>query len=66
MTIQRVSKLDEGLYKCSISGGAESIASWLRVKESQRDHGCHIYLILRTVFTIMMVAALLLLLRSLS
>ncbi|XP_026016388.1 Fc receptor-like protein 5 [Astatotilapia calliptera] len=31
MTIQRVSKSDEGLYKCSISGVGESPKSWLKV-----------------------------------
>ncbi|XP_025760930.1 low affinity immunoglobulin gamma Fc region receptor II-like [Oreochromis niloticus] len=31
MTIQRVSKSDEGLYKCSISGVGESPESWLNV-----------------------------------
>ncbi|KAL4007939.1 hypothetical protein ACER0C_001791 [Sarotherodon galilaeus] len=30
MTIQRVSKTDEGLYKCSISGVGESPESWLK------------------------------------
>uniref|UniRef100_I3K3F8 Ig-like domain-containing protein n=1 Tax=Oreochromis niloticus TaxID=8128 RepID=I3K3F8_ORENI len=31
MTIGRVSKSDEGLYKCSISGAGESPVSWLTV-----------------------------------
>ncbi|XP_039458879.1 Fc receptor-like B isoform X2 [Oreochromis aureus] len=69
MTIGRVSKSDEGLYKCSISGAGESPESWLTVTanhtESETDPssqpGCHIYLILRTVFTIMMLVLLLLL-----
>ncbi|XP_005460653.1 low affinity immunoglobulin gamma Fc region receptor II-a-like [Oreochromis niloticus] len=69
MTIGRVSKSDEGLYKCSISGAGESPVNWLTVTanhtETETDPsseaGCHIYLILRTVFTIMMVALLLLL-----
>ncbi|CAI5661014.1 unnamed protein product [Oreochromis niloticus] len=34
MTIQRVSKSDEGLYKCSISGAGESPESWLNVTVS--------------------------------
>ncbi|XP_013119905.1 low affinity immunoglobulin gamma Fc region receptor II [Oreochromis niloticus] len=72
MTIHRVYKSDEGLYKCKISGGGESPESWLSVSlpcvtadhtESQRDHssnqGCHIYLVSRTVFTVAMVALLL-------
>ncbi|CAI5660967.1 unnamed protein product [Oreochromis niloticus] len=37
MTIQRVSKSDEGLYKCSISGVGESPESWLKVT----DKGSH-------------------------
>ncbi|CAI5661013.1 unnamed protein product [Oreochromis niloticus] len=74
MTIQRVSKSDEGLYKCKISGGGESPESWLSVSapcltgnhtegetDPSSEPGCHIYLILRTVFTIMMVVLLLLL-----
>ncbi|XP_059210511.1 sialoadhesin-like [Centropristis striata] len=32
MTIRRVSKSDEGLYKCSISGAGESAESWLAVR----------------------------------
>ncbi|XP_018558892.1 Fc receptor-like protein 5 isoform X1 [Lates calcarifer] len=32
MTIPSVSKADEGLYKCNISGGGESAASWLAVE----------------------------------
>uniref|UniRef100_A0AAX7V9F7 Ig-like domain-containing protein n=2 Tax=Astatotilapia calliptera TaxID=8154 RepID=A0AAX7V9F7_ASTCA len=67
VTIHKVSKSDEGLYKCSISG-AESPESWLNVTDSfitfidSSEHSCNVYLILRTVFTIMLVALLLLLL----
>ncbi|CAK6982044.1 low affinity immunoglobulin gamma Fc region receptor II-like [Scomber scombrus] len=77
MTINSVSKSDEGLYRCSISDGGTSPESWLAVrvfachKETQSSssddtshdclHSCHIYLILRAVFTIVMVALLLLL-----
>ncbi len=32
MTIHSASKSDEGLYKCSISGGVESVGSWLAVE----------------------------------
>ncbi|XP_034535222.1 Fc receptor-like protein 5 isoform X2 [Notolabrus celidotus] len=32
MTLQRVSASDEGLYSCSVSGGEESVGSWLAVK----------------------------------
>ncbi|XP_042071357.1 low affinity immunoglobulin gamma Fc region receptor II-like [Haplochromis burtoni] len=35
MTIHRVSKSNEGLYKCSISGVGESPESWLKVSDSQ-------------------------------
>ncbi|XP_067435480.1 Fc receptor-like protein 5 [Thunnus thynnus] len=34
MTIQHVSKTDEGLYMCSSSSGVESIGSWLAVEAS--------------------------------
>uniref|UniRef100_A0A669B730 Ig-like domain-containing protein n=1 Tax=Oreochromis niloticus TaxID=8128 RepID=A0A669B730_ORENI len=34
MTIHRVSKSDEGLYKCSISGVGESPESWLKVTDA--------------------------------
>ncbi|XP_040887715.1 high affinity immunoglobulin gamma Fc receptor I-like [Toxotes jaculatrix] len=37
MTITRVSKSDEGLYKCSISGVGESPASWLTVLTHSPD-----------------------------
>ncbi|XP_068612232.1 Fc receptor-like protein 5, partial [Brachionichthys hirsutus] len=35
MTIHSVSKSDEGLYMCGISGGGDSISSWLLVEDSQ-------------------------------
>lgn len=42
ITIKRVSKSDEGLYKCSISGGEESLGSWLAVDgEQQKSHHTH-------------------------
>ncbi|XP_039462282.1 low affinity immunoglobulin gamma Fc region receptor II-a-like [Oreochromis aureus] len=37
MTIHRVSKSDEGLYKCSISGVGESSESWLSVRATNPD-----------------------------
>ncbi|XP_034096370.1 low affinity immunoglobulin gamma Fc region receptor II-c-like isoform X2 [Gymnodraco acuticeps] len=37
ITIQRVSKSDEGLYKCSISEGGESPESWLAVRVSAKE-----------------------------
>ncbi|KAM8747874.1 Fc receptor-like protein 5 [Acanthopagrus schlegelii] len=67
MTIQHVSKTDEGFYKCSISDFGDSAESWLAVRALHREThpspelSCHPYLILRTVFTILMVFLLLLL-----
>ncbi|XP_035531002.1 low affinity immunoglobulin gamma Fc region receptor II-b-like [Morone saxatilis] len=68
-TIQGVSKSKEGLYKCSISDFGESPESWLAVRDTELrretaappEPSCHTYLLLRTVFTILMVALLLLL-----
>ncbi|XP_019122626.2 low affinity immunoglobulin gamma Fc region receptor II-a-like [Larimichthys crocea] len=66
--IQHVSKSDEGLYKCSISDSGESAESRLAVRELHRetspsphhpDTECHTYLIMRTVFTVLLVALLL-------
>ncbi|CAI5671309.1 unnamed protein product [Oreochromis niloticus] len=37
MTIQHVSRSDEGLYKCDISGHGESPSSWITVTESGED-----------------------------
>ncbi|KAL4007948.1 hypothetical protein ACER0C_001800 [Sarotherodon galilaeus] len=37
MTIGRVSKSDEGLYKCSISSAGESPVSWLKVTGQNTD-----------------------------
>ncbi|KAL4007915.1 hypothetical protein ACER0C_001767 [Sarotherodon galilaeus] len=37
MTIHRVSKSDEALYKCSISGVGESSESWLSVRATNPD-----------------------------
>uniref|UniRef100_A0AAX7VIF5 Ig-like domain-containing protein n=1 Tax=Astatotilapia calliptera TaxID=8154 RepID=A0AAX7VIF5_ASTCA len=34
MTIQHVSRSDEGLYKCDISGHGESPSSWITVTET--------------------------------
>ncbi|XP_019114339.2 low affinity immunoglobulin gamma Fc region receptor II-like [Larimichthys crocea] len=69
LTISSVSKSNEGLYKCRISDFGESPESWLAVRALHREtwttssgRSCHIYVILRTVFTILMVALLLLLL----
>ncbi|XP_026013206.1 low affinity immunoglobulin gamma Fc region receptor II-like [Astatotilapia calliptera] len=65
MTIRKVSKSDEGLYKCSILGVGESPESWLPVTGSaisvnfSASH-LEIYLILRTMLTIMLMALLLL------
>ncbi|KAI9524479.1 hypothetical protein NQZ68_018162 [Dissostichus eleginoides] len=37
ITIHRVSKSDEGLYKCNISDGGQSPESWLAVREAVRQ-----------------------------
>nr|XP_033465086.1 low affinity immunoglobulin gamma Fc region receptor II-like [Epinephelus lanceolatus] len=66
MTISSVSKSDEGLYKCHISGAGGSVESWLAVR-AQHGEACvcsdfiYVLLVLRTVFTIVMVPLLLLL-----
>ncbi|XP_054863732.1 high affinity immunoglobulin gamma Fc receptor I-like [Amphiprion ocellaris] len=62
MILHSVSGSDEGLYNCNISSVGESPQSWLAVRALHRQiHSSHIYLILRTVFTIVMVVLLLLL-----
>uniref|UniRef100_A0A8C5BH68 Ig-like domain-containing protein n=1 Tax=Gadus morhua TaxID=8049 RepID=A0A8C5BH68_GADMO len=40
MTIYNVSKSDEGLYKCSVSGLGHSPESWLNTQGSQRTCSC--------------------------
>ncbi|XP_042257857.1 Fc receptor-like protein 5 isoform X2 [Thunnus maccoyii] len=74
MTINNVSMSDKGLYKCTSDVGT-SPESWLAVRvfaahhkdtqcsssDDTSDQSYHIYLVLRTVFTILMVALLLLL-----
>ncbi|KAI9524485.1 hypothetical protein NQZ68_018169 [Dissostichus eleginoides] len=67
LNICSVSKSDEGLYKCSIPDGGESPESRLAVRAVHRetcpssDHSLYVLLVLRTVFTVVMVALLLLL-----
>ncbi|XP_022625505.1 low affinity immunoglobulin gamma Fc region receptor II-like [Seriola dumerili] len=71
MTIHSVSKSNEGLYRCSITQLGESPESRLAVTAvhtetrpqttPSSDCSCHIYLVLRTGFTVLMVALLLLL-----
>uniref|UniRef100_A0A669E0X3 Ig-like domain-containing protein n=1 Tax=Oreochromis niloticus TaxID=8128 RepID=A0A669E0X3_ORENI len=39
MTIQHVSRSDEGLYKCDISGHGESPSSWITVTADQKEAG---------------------------
>ncbi|MED6288769.1 hypothetical protein CHARACLAT_029799 [Characodon lateralis] len=39
MTLYKVSKSDEGLYKCSISGAGESPESWLAVVKPIEEEG---------------------------
>ncbi|KAM8747574.1 Fc receptor-like A isoform 2-T2 [Acanthopagrus schlegelii] len=63
MIIHGVSKSDEGLYKCNLSGAGESSENWLAVRALQTET-CpffHLLLLLRTVFTILLVPLLLLL-----
>ncbi|XP_041635005.1 low affinity immunoglobulin gamma Fc region receptor II-like [Cheilinus undulatus] len=67
ISIKDVSKSHEGFYMCSISDYRESPQSWLAVRAAPRethpspDHSCHLYLVLRAVLTVIMVALLLLL-----
>ncbi|XP_044198408.1 high affinity immunoglobulin gamma Fc receptor I-like [Thunnus albacares] len=61
MTINSVSKSDEGLYKCNISGGGESTESRLTVRDQLP---ILLYLFIRTVATILWVALLPLVLRK--
>ncbi|XP_042257691.1 Fc receptor-like protein 5 [Thunnus maccoyii] len=67
ITIHSVSKSDEGFYKCNISDVGESPESRLTVRALDRetcpssDHSFYVLLLLRTVFTIVMVPLLLLL-----
>ncbi|XP_036967430.1 Fc receptor-like protein 5 [Acanthopagrus latus] len=63
VTIHIVSKSDEGLYKCNISNVGEPLESWLADREKPRESWPYLYvvLVLRTVFTILLVALLLLL-----
>uniref|UniRef100_A0A3Q2XDG7 Ig-like domain-containing protein n=1 Tax=Haplochromis burtoni TaxID=8153 RepID=A0A3Q2XDG7_HAPBU len=44
MTIKNISKSDEGLYKCSISGAGESPESWLAVIKQSKGDLNHIYI----------------------
>ncbi|KAL4007898.1 hypothetical protein ACER0C_001750 [Sarotherodon galilaeus] len=69
MTISRVSESDEGLYKCNISDFGESPESWLAVRalhranqsiQSYSQNSCHSYMVVRTIFTVIMVVLLLL------
>ncbi|XP_051251153.1 uncharacterized protein LOC127360712 isoform X4 [Dicentrarchus labrax] len=72
LIIQSVSKCDEGLYKCRISGAGESPESWLSVKEYHKETiplcsdqlPVLLYLLIRTVVTVLWVALLLLVLRK--
>ncbi|XP_051251141.1 uncharacterized protein LOC127360704 [Dicentrarchus labrax] len=67
MTIRSVSKSDEGLYQCKMSGIGESAESWLAVKPYQEEtplpqsRPSRVFILLCTVITILLVALLLLL-----
>uniref|UniRef100_UPI003AAE5534 low affinity immunoglobulin gamma Fc region receptor II-c-like n=1 Tax=Centroberyx gerrardi TaxID=166262 RepID=UPI003AAE5534 len=64
MTIHSVSKSDEGLYKCSISGVGESPESRLPVRALHKEthpcshHSPNLLLMIKTVLTALMVALL--------
>ncbi|XP_030609617.1 low affinity immunoglobulin gamma Fc region receptor II-a-like [Archocentrus centrarchus] len=58
MNIYRVSKSDEGLYKCSISGAGESPESWLKVTEVSRSSSAVTPWIIATVlFSVLLMVA---------
>uniref|UniRef100_A0A8P4KG14 Ig-like domain-containing protein n=1 Tax=Dicentrarchus labrax TaxID=13489 RepID=A0A8P4KG14_DICLA len=64
-TIYSVSESDEGLYKCIISDVGESPESWLTVRELHTEthpSSDRMLFILRTIFLIVLMAALLMLL----
>ncbi|XP_035530997.1 high affinity immunoglobulin epsilon receptor subunit alpha-like [Morone saxatilis] len=65
LPIHSVSKSDEGLYKCNISGAGESPESWMTVKvfgslheDSHPSHDCspHGFIVLRIFGTILLFA----------
>ncbi|XP_031158506.1 uncharacterized protein LOC116052120 [Sander lucioperca] len=65
MTLHSVSKSDDGLYMCSISGVGESPQSWLTIRAVPPEtcpSSDDAFLILRTVLPLVMMAPLLLLL----
>ncbi|XP_067380110.1 low affinity immunoglobulin gamma Fc region receptor III-B-like [Channa argus] len=72
LTLQSITKSDEGRYKCNVSGGQESAQNWLDVREcpNKAIQLCSdqlpvlLYLFVRTVATILWVALLLLVLRK--
>ncbi|XP_070849828.1 high affinity immunoglobulin epsilon receptor subunit alpha-like [Chaetodon trifascialis] len=62
MTIHSVSKSDEGLYKCSISGAGESPESWLLVEASDQQEinfSRHYKLLLWIIISVVLVLQLL-------
>nr|XP_020516594.1 low affinity immunoglobulin gamma Fc region receptor II-a-like [Labrus bergylta] len=68
MTIHGVTKRDEGLYKCTISGGGESAESRMAVEESHQEihtSSDPLFIIFRNLLPVVMMALLLLLLRRL-
>ncbi|XP_060884341.1 low affinity immunoglobulin gamma Fc region receptor II-a-like [Labrus mixtus] len=65
MTIPGVTKRDEGLYKCTISGGGESAESLMAVEKSHQEiHTSSdlLFIIFRNLLPVVMMAPLLLLL----
>ncbi|XP_045898315.1 uncharacterized protein LOC123966153, partial [Micropterus dolomieu] len=63
MTIHTVSRSNEGLYKCSISGAGESAESWLTVREAHEEppshHAPQLYLLLSVGVSVFLVALML-------
>ncbi|XP_030610041.1 uncharacterized protein LOC115797580 [Archocentrus centrarchus] len=62
MNIYRVSKSDEGLYKCSISGAGESPESWLKVtdrsEEIRSSSAATAGIVVTVLFIVLLMAAL--------
>ncbi|CAJ1048254.1 L-amino-acid oxidase%2C partial [Xyrichtys novacula] len=71
LTIPRVSESDKGLYKCRVSGGGESVESYLDVKEkpdrerdpsSDRPPADLLFIVFRNVLPVLMMVLLLMML----
>ncbi|XP_076019080.1 uncharacterized protein LOC143010588 [Genypterus blacodes] len=68
MTLHSVSKLLEGFYMCRIFESGSSPKSWMTVRGGETSpfdpprQSCNVYVVVRTVFTVLLVALLLVLL----